>query len=61
MTAGAKSLKERVRTLAQLFKLFEGPDAEEEIRRPKARDGGFGCVQPVPLRLPIESRFVGRL
>jgi hypothetical protein len=33
--------RERRRTLNRLFDLFEGHDAEEEIRRLKAEDEGF--------------------
>lgn len=32
---------ERVRVLSRLFDLFEGHDAEEEIRRLKDQDEGF--------------------
>ena len=32
---------ERVRTLERLFELFEGHDADGEIRRLKEEDGGF--------------------
>lgn len=31
----------RVRTLERLFELFEGHDADREIRRLKEEDGGF--------------------
>ncbi len=37
----AKSRKRRMEKLGELFKLFEGHDAEEEIRRLKAEDEGF--------------------
>ena len=33
--------QERVRTLERLFDLFQGHDAEEEIRRLKEQDEGF--------------------
>ncbi len=33
--------RERRQTLSRLFNLFEGHDAEEEIRRLKAEDEGF--------------------
>ena len=33
--------KERMRVLEELFDLFEGHDAEEEIRRLKEQDEGF--------------------
>jgi hypothetical protein len=33
--------RERVRTLERLFELFEGHDAEDEIRRLKDQDEGF--------------------
>jgi hypothetical protein len=33
--------KERMKRLQELFKLFEGHDAEEEIRQLKAQDEGF--------------------
>ena len=36
-----KNRRRRVETLDRLFTLFEGHDAEEEIRRLKAEDGGF--------------------
>ncbi len=37
----AESRKERARTLTRLFDLFEGHDAEAEIRELKAQDEGF--------------------
>jgi hypothetical protein len=33
--------KERCQVLRQLFELFEGHDAEDEIRHLKAQDAGF--------------------
>jgi hypothetical protein len=36
-----KARRDRVRTLERLFELFEGNDAEAEIRRLKAEDEGF--------------------
>lgn len=37
----ARRRRLRARTLRQLLKLFEGHDAESEIRRLKAQDAGF--------------------
>ena len=37
----AESRRERARSLRRLFDLFEGHDAEEEVRRLKAEDEGF--------------------
>ena len=33
--------RKRVKTLHRLFKLFEGHDAEAEVRRLKSEDSGF--------------------
>jgi hypothetical protein len=37
----AESREERVKVLSRLIDLFEGNDAEEEVRRLKAEDEGF--------------------
>ena len=37
----AKSRQERMKALERLFELFEGHDAEEEIRQLKEQDEGF--------------------
>ena len=37
----AESRKKRMETLGELFELFEGHDAEEEVRRLKTHDEGF--------------------
>lgn len=37
----ASQREERVRTLERLFELFEGHDAEDEIRRLKEQEEGF--------------------
>ena len=37
----ARSRKERGRILESLFNLFEGHDADSEVRRLKGEDGGF--------------------
>ena len=39
--AGGRFSSERRRTLERLFELFEGHDAEAEIRRLKEQDAGF--------------------
>lgn len=41
MGVSAAGRKKRVETLDRLFQLFEGHDAEEEIRRLKEQDEGF--------------------
>jgi hypothetical protein len=38
---GTRARRERRKLLERLFVLFEGNDAEEEIRRLKAEDEGF--------------------
>lgn len=37
----AESRRERKKVLERLFELFDGHDAEEEIRRLKSQDEGF--------------------
>ncbi len=37
----AHSRKQRMKKLGELFELFEGHDAEEEIRQLKTQDEGF--------------------
>jgi hypothetical protein len=37
----AKTRQERMKALERLFELFDGHDAEEEIRRLKEQDEGF--------------------
>lgn len=37
----AESRRERVKVLERLFELFDGHDAEDEIRRLKSQDEGF--------------------
>lgn len=40
-TSDASARAKRVRTLERLFELFEGHDADSEIRRLKEEDSGF--------------------
>lgn len=40
-TSEAAARAKRIHTLERLFELFEGHDADSEIRRLKEEDGGF--------------------